>query len=50
MNDSAFLMMVSTLSIISLVTGYFFYRVLTSPQRPEEDSYSDNDVVEETEE
>lgn len=38
-------MMVSTISIITIATVYFFYKVLTTPPMPEEDSYSDNDEV-----
>lgn len=43
MNTTALIMMVVTLSVITGVTGFFFWKVLTTPPRPEEDSYSDND-------
>ena len=43
MNTSALVLMVVTQLAVLCVTGYFFYRVLKTPQRPEPDSYSDND-------
>ena len=43
MNTTALIMMVSTITVITCVTGFFFCKVLTTPPRPEEDSYTDND-------
>ncbi len=43
MNTSALIMMVGTITIVTLLTLYFFYRVLTAPPRPEPDSYEEND-------
>jgi hypothetical protein len=28
---------------VTFVTGYFFYKILTTPTKPEPDSFSDND-------
>jgi hypothetical protein len=46
MSTSALIMMLSTQIIIIGVTGFFFWKVLTMPAKPEEDSYSDNDQAE----
>lgn len=35
--------MVATMSVVTAITGYFFYKVLTAPKRPEPDSFEDND-------
>lgn len=35
--------MIATQGIVISFTLYFFYRVLTTPPRPEPDSYSEND-------
>lgn len=35
--------MLLTYIIVIAVTGYFFYRVLKTPPKPEPDSYTDND-------
>lgn len=35
--------MLLTYIIVIAVTGYFFYRVLRTPPKPEPDSYADND-------
>lgn len=43
MNPTALLMMVSTILVVTAVTGYFFVRVLTVPPKPEPDSYAEND-------
>ncbi|HRN40957.1 MAG: hypothetical protein KF732_00890 [Flavobacteriales bacterium] len=43
MNTSALIMMITTEVIVTLVTGYFFLRVLKTPPKPEPDSYIDND-------
>ena len=43
MNTSALVLMTSVMVVVTAITAYFFYRVLTAPKRPEPDSYSDND-------
>lgn len=43
MNTEALIMMIAAEGIISAVTIYFFYKVLTVPPKPEPDSYSEND-------
>lgn len=43
MNTSALIMMITTEVIVTLVTGYFFLRVLKTPPKPEPDSYNEND-------
>jgi len=43
MNNSALILWISTIGIISLVTIYFFVKVLTTKPKPEPDSYSEND-------
>ncbi len=41
-SDALGLLLVTQLTVIA-ITVYFFYRVLTTPSRPEPDSYTDND-------
>jgi hypothetical protein len=43
MSTSALVLMIVVQSTFTIVTGYFFYKVLTAPKRDEPDSYSDND-------
>lgn len=43
MNSSALILMVATQLTVIAVTAYFFYRVFTTPPKPEPDSYSEND-------
>ena len=43
MNASALILMVLTQLSVIAITGYFFYRVFTTPPRPEPDSFSEND-------
>ena len=43
MTTAAILMMAISQITVTLVTGYFFWKVLTSPPKPEPDSYSEND-------
>jgi len=45
MNTGALIMMLVTVTAITIVTAYFFYRVLTSKPKQEPDSYSENDDV-----
>jgi len=35
--------MLTTIIMVTGLTLYFFYKVLTAPPRPEPDSYIDND-------
>lgn len=35
--------MITTLTVVTGITGYFFYKVLITPPRSEPDSYEDND-------
>ncbi|MCC6385453.1 MAG: hypothetical protein LC117_03910 [Bacteroidia bacterium] len=46
MNTSALILMITTMLVVTLITAYFFYKVLTIPPRSEPDSYSENDDVE----
>ncbi len=43
MNTSAIILMMLSMGIVTLLTGYFLYRVLTADKRPEPDSYDDNE-------
>lgn len=43
MSTGALILIVSVWTIVTLITGYFFYRVLTTPKHKEPDSFSDND-------
>jgi hypothetical protein len=43
MSNSAFITMIIVQVTVTIITGYFFYKVLTTPPRPEPDSYSEND-------
>ncbi|CAN5126176.1 hypothetical protein BH09BAC1_BH09BAC1_13760 [soil metagenome] len=42
MNTSALVVMLGSMSVFTFFCGYFFYRVLTTPPKPEPDSYTDN--------
>lgn len=46
MNTPALLMMVTVEVIVTLLTGWFFYKVLTTKPKPEPDSFSGNDDAE----
>jgi len=46
MKTAALITMILTLGIVTIITLYFFYRVLTTPPKEEPDSYSENDDVE----
>lgn len=37
------LMMAITQIVVTVVTSYFFWKVLKTPPKPEPDSYSEND-------
>lgn len=41
MTISALITMVLVQVLVSLITGYFFLKVLKSPPKPEEDSYTE---------
>ncbi len=43
MSTSALIMAIVTQVVFIVATGYFFYKVLTIPQKTDTDSYSDND-------
>lgn len=43
MSSSGMTMMLITEIAITLITGFFFYKVLFSKPKPEPDSFSDND-------
>jgi hypothetical protein len=43
MSNSAFITMIVVQVTVTIITGYFFYKVLTTPPRQEPDSYSEND-------
>jgi hypothetical protein len=43
MTNSALIMMLVTQISVVAITGYFFYRVLTSKPRQEPDSFCEND-------
>lgn len=45
MNTTALFLMIVTMLIVSLATGYFFWKVLRTPPQPEPDSFSENDDV-----
>ena len=43
MSTGALIMAVGTQTVFIIVTGFFFYKVLTIKPNPEPDSFSDND-------
>jgi hypothetical protein len=43
MSTSALIMMLVTQITVICITGYFFYKVLTTKPKPEPDSNSEND-------
>ncbi|MBL7957079.1 MAG: hypothetical protein JNM49_03895 [Flavobacteriales bacterium] len=45
MNNDALILMLGSVLIVTGITVYFFYRVLTSPPKKEPDSYAENDDV-----
>jgi hypothetical protein len=46
MNTSALILIILVWSIVTGLTGYFFYVVLKAPPKPEPDSFTDNDPEE----
>ena len=47
MKTAALITMILTLGIVTIITLYFFYKVLTTPPKEEPDSFSENDDVKE---
>ncbi|MBK7944252.1 MAG: hypothetical protein IPJ85_02600 [Flavobacteriales bacterium] len=43
MNTEALTLMLVAVCTVTAITGYFFYRVLTTPPKSEPDSYAEND-------
>ncbi len=43
MNASALVLMLASVLTVTGFMLYFFYRVLTTPPKPEPDSFSEND-------
>lgn len=43
MSTIALTFMVTTYTVVTLATVYFFWKVLKTPPKPEEDSFSEND-------
>lgn len=43
MTTSALILIIIVWSTVTLITLYFFYRVLAAPKHAEPDSFSDND-------
>ncbi len=43
MNTSALVIMLSTITLVTGLMVYFFYRVVTAKPKSEPDSYADND-------
>lgn len=43
MNTSALVLMISVQVIVTLISGWLFYKVLVTKPMPEPDSYSEND-------
>ncbi len=43
MSSVALFMMITTISVVTFVTGFFFWKVLKTPPKNEPDSYSEND-------
>jgi hypothetical protein len=43
MSTLAIVMMVFVMSVVTAFAGYFFFKVLTTPPKPEPDSYAGND-------
>jgi len=43
MSNSALIMMIVVQVSVTIITGYFFYKVLVTPPKSEPDSYTEND-------
>ncbi len=48
MNNAAFITAALTMGVVTLFTVYFFVLVLKTPDKPEQDSYTDNDPESDT--
>ncbi|MBI2259757.1 MAG: hypothetical protein HYU67_12785 [Flavobacteriia bacterium] len=46
MSTSALILIIIVWTLVTLITGYFFYKILTIKPNPEPDSYLDNDQEE----
>ena len=46
MNTAALVVMLTTLTLVTGLMLYFFWRVISAPPRPEPDSYLNNDEEE----
>jgi hypothetical protein len=46
METPALILVIVVWSSVTLITGYFFYKVLSLPKHPEQDSFEDNDEIE----
>jgi len=49
MTSSALILMILVQLSVTLITGYFFFKVLKTPPRQEPDSYSENDDIPDSE-
>jgi len=45
METPALILVIVVWSSVTLITGYFFYKVLSLPKHPEPDSFDDNDEI-----
>ncbi|HEY8402640.1 MAG TPA: hypothetical protein VIK89_15330 [Cytophagaceae bacterium] len=43
MSTSAIILMVAVQMSVTVITGYYFFKVLKTPPKPEPDSYTEND-------
>ncbi|HRC32435.1 MAG: hypothetical protein KAX72_04990 [Chitinophagales bacterium] len=41
MNTTALIMMITSLSVVTLVTAYYFYHAFTTPPKPIDDGHQD---------
>jgi hypothetical protein len=46
METPALILVIVVWSSVTLITGYFFYKVLSLPKHSEQDSFEDNDEIE----
>lgn len=46
MSSSAIIMMLLVQVPVTCMCGFLFWKVMTTPQKPEPDSYTDNDMDE----
>jgi hypothetical protein len=44
MSTGSLIMMLVTEVLVTAITGFFFYKVLTMPKKQEPDSFSENDT------